>query len=110
MTSTGDILSSNPLVDRNLCALGLGVNADGTHARRAVSAASKQLVELADGLYVLRIASALSGRRVLEILRRTEIGGDRLLEIPLLTQTAQYGCLFRRRTATESLVRSFCRR
>ena len=70
------------------------MNADGTHARRAVSAASKQLVELADGLYVLRIAQRSECRRVLEILRRTEIGGDRLLEIPLLTQQHSMAAFF----------------
>ena len=75
-------LIKHSLVDRDLCAFRLGVNADGPHARRAVSAVlSKELVELADGPHLVSIAQRSEHWRVLEILRGAEIGGDGLVEV-----------------------------
>ena len=61
------------------------MNADDTHAGRVLTAASKQL-ELAHRPDILGIAQRSQRRRVLEILAGTEIGGDRLVEVPLLAQ------------------------
>lgn len=75
-------LIKHSLVDRDLCAFWLCVNADRTHTRRAVSAVlSKQLVELADGPHLLSIAQRSEHGRILEILSGAEIGGDGLVEV-----------------------------
>src|SRR3981081_2975805 len=80
-------LIKDALVDRDLCAFRLGVNADRTHARRAVSAVlSKELVELADGPHVLSVAQRSEHGRVLEILSGTKIGSDGLVEISRFAQ------------------------
>src|SRR3982074_2937048 len=75
-------LIEDVLVDRDLCAFRLGVNADGPHACRAVAAVlSKQLVELAHGPDIFSIAQRPEHGRVLEILCGTEIGGNGLVEV-----------------------------
>src|SRR5580698_9718696 len=74
------------LVNRDLRALRLGVDADGAHARRAVTAVSKELVELADGLHVFSVAQRPQRGRILKILSGTEIGVNGLIEKPLFAQ------------------------
>src|SRR5579862_230823 len=75
----------HPLVDGNLRTFRLGVNADRSHACRAVAATmAKQLVELADGLHVLDVAERPESRRILEILARAKVGGCGFFKISLL--------------------------
>src|SRR5208282_3484899 len=101
-------LIKDPLVDCNLRAFRQGANGDGTHASRALSAASKQLVELADGAYVLSIAQSPEYGRELEILRGTEIGTGGFVEIPVLAYqngvASFFHCELRRRHSSGGLA------
>src|SRR6202008_4373862 len=74
------------LIDRYLRAPGLSMDAHCAHSGGAFVRASKQLLELSNGTDFIGVTQRTQCRRELEILARTKIGSDGLIQVSLLLE------------------------